>query len=275
MPNKIFPAGAELSFQIRTFVEWSDKGRYNLELLDFNALIQELGFETSPKLTGFDAPRASRQDDGPRALRHGRGPVFDARIRGFAGGRGQAAGGENGRAGGLLCRGALPGATSEWCRATAAKDFGPVCAALSSRSSRWRRRWSIICCEARSRCRSRRSWRCSLTMRTAPSASAIDFRRHLGQRRLGAESRGCDRQAAHHSLGRRSAGKHRRAGDLRHSGNRFGPQADGRNPDARQRQHAVAHAASGGESRHSERAHSVDAAAGAANRTRARRCFSR
>jgi rifampicin phosphotransferase len=125
-PNKSFSAGAELSFQIRRVVESSDKGRYNLELLDFNELVQELGFETSSKITA-----TTRRERLATLLDYVRYAVGEGLLsmREFEALRADA---EKLQA----AKTAEPaayydavrylGRTSEWCRATAAKDFGPV-----------------------------------------------------------------------------------------------------------------------------------------------------
>ncbi len=124
--NKSFAAGAELSFQIRRVVEGSDRGRFNLELLDFNSLVQELGFETSAKLTA-----ATRRERLTSLIDHVRYAVGDGLLsmREFEALRDDAARLDRDET-------AAPavyydivrylGRTAEWCRATAAKDFGPV-----------------------------------------------------------------------------------------------------------------------------------------------------
>jgi hypothetical protein len=125
-PNKTFSTGAELSFQIRSVVEGSDKGRYNLELLDFNALVQELGFETSPKITA-----TTRRERFGSLMDHVRYAVGDGllSLRQYEALRAEA---EK-----VLARGTVEPAAyydavrylervAEWCRATAAKDFRPV-----------------------------------------------------------------------------------------------------------------------------------------------------
>ena len=199
-PNKSFPAGAELSFQIRRVVEGSDKGRYNLELLDFNALVQELGFETSPKLTATTRRERLAHADGSRALRRRGGPAFDARIRGFAGGSEKLQAAKTVAPAVYYDAVRYLGRTAEWCRATAAKDFGPVDAALRAGRAAGRRRWSIICCAGSIALRALLAYggaqrRCAPRRRHPP----FGFRRHLGQRRFGAEPRRGDRPAAHHS----------------------------------------------------------------------------
>jgi hypothetical protein len=125
-PNKIFPAGAELSFRIRGVVEGSDKGRYNLELLDFNALVQELGFEASPKLTATTRRQrlAALLDhlryaagDGLLSMRQYEALLAEAeKLRS----------GESAEPAAYYQAVRYLGRTAEWCRATAAKDFGPL-----------------------------------------------------------------------------------------------------------------------------------------------------
>jgi hypothetical protein len=125
-PNKVFAAGAELSFQIRRVVENSDRGRYNLEVLDFNALVQELGFETSPKLSV-----ATRRERLAALMDHVRFAVGGGLLsmRQYEALLAEA---EKLRVRETVEPAAYYDAvrylarTSEWCRATAAKDFGPV-----------------------------------------------------------------------------------------------------------------------------------------------------
>lgn len=125
-PNKIFSAGAELSFQIRRVVEGSDKGRYNLELLDFNALVQELGFQASPKLSG-----TTRRDRLGHLMDHVRYALGDGllSLRQFEALRVEAEKlltSETAEPASYYAAMRYLGRVAEWCRATAARDFGPL-----------------------------------------------------------------------------------------------------------------------------------------------------
>jgi hypothetical protein len=125
-PNTVFSTGAELSFQIRGTVEASDNGRYNLELLDFNALVQEIAFQTSSKLTA--ATRRERLDNLMSHVRYAAGAGLLS-MRQFNALQAEAdtlRGREAVEPAAYYSALRYLGRTAEWCRATAAKDFGPV-----------------------------------------------------------------------------------------------------------------------------------------------------
>jgi hypothetical protein len=124
--NRTFSTGADLSLQIRRFVEGSGKGRYNLELLDFNALVQELGFETASKLTA--ATRLERLAVLMDHVRYAAGSGLLS-MRQFDALRAEAEKLSAAKTAGpaVYYDGVrYMGRVAEWCRATAAKDFGPL-----------------------------------------------------------------------------------------------------------------------------------------------------
>ncbi len=125
-PNDIFSAGANLSLEMRRTVEASTQGRYNLELLDFNALVQELAYQTSSRLT--PANRRQRIDQLMDHIRYATGAGLLS-MRQFEALRVEAEklrGHDVVQPADYYAAVRYLGRSAEWCRATAAKDFAPV-----------------------------------------------------------------------------------------------------------------------------------------------------
>jgi hypothetical protein len=123
---KTFSAGAELSFQIRRVVEGSENGRYNLELLDFNALVQELGFQASARLSA--TTRRQRLAVLMDHVRYatGDGLLSMRQLEALRAEAEKLRASETAEPAAYYESVRYLGRVAEWCRATAAKDFGPL-----------------------------------------------------------------------------------------------------------------------------------------------------
>jgi hypothetical protein len=124
--EKAFAAAAELSAAIHAEVTRSADGRRSLDLLDFNSSLQEYAFETARKL-----PKVSRRQSLERLTHYfrlavGAGLLSTRQLEALTSTMNSFASGSSASADEYFRTARYLNRSAEWCRATAAKFFGPV-----------------------------------------------------------------------------------------------------------------------------------------------------
>ncbi len=126
--RKSYAAGGKLSDEIAKQVAASTDGKRNLDLLDFNALLQEYGFETAAPDAGLTRLERLKLLHTDMQYAYGAGLISQRQFDALDADLRELASSQEVGAGAYFDKVRYLARAAEWCRATAAREFGPVSA---------------------------------------------------------------------------------------------------------------------------------------------------